>query len=427
MALEKLDRVLVYFLEVDRNKGILNDQSEKSRSEFDNQEKTPSQQDSSSVTIGEFCTSVVNRIKMSDQSDGRINDSNHAGARLLPNVGPDSVWVNWSLRGHRLIVAPVGVNLANTVGTSPMGSFATSTETTTTTSTSLTSPSSNCYLLTRPSFCPVTNLSEDQKCDLPKDVLERGIATGVAVLVEVRDQILLTRRPQHMRTFPRVWVPPGGHIEVGETFLEAGLRELREETGLELSVDAISSTKCLGLWESVYPPTLTSGLPQRHHVVFYILVRVGGKFTEEVEQRLKLDPDETEATVWVDRNLASDIVSTMEGVDVSFLPVAKAQEVAAIGGELATALSSGHPRQLEIIRLVKSSDTYAENEEASRPKIAKTTEIPNAKVAANWRQEKSTMSSSSLLNVARKDGSPDVERVSTGTKYALALWLAQED
>ena len=66
-----------------------------------------------------------------------------------------------------------------------------------------------------------------------------------------------------------------------------------------MSGDSISSIKCLGLWESVYPPTLTSGLPQRHHVVFYILVHVKGMSTEDVEQRLKLDPEETEATVWV--------------------------------------------------------------------------------------------------------------------------------
>ena len=48
-----------------------------------------------------------------------------------------------------------------------------------------------------------------------------------------------------MRTFPGVWVPPGGHIELNETLLEAGLRELREETGLKLDDPA---HHLLGLW-----------------------------------------------------------------------------------------------------------------------------------------------------------------------------------
>ena len=31
---------------------------------------------------------------------------------------------------------------------------------------------------------------------------------------------------QHMRTFPNVWVPPGGGLEYGETLQETGIREL---------------------------------------------------------------------------------------------------------------------------------------------------------------------------------------------------------
>ena len=132
----------------------------------------------------------------------------------------------------------------------------------------------------------------------------------------------------------------------------------------------------------------------------------------------------------VDRNLASDIVATMEGVDISFLRDVETTGVeadAAAGDELAPTLSSAHPRQVEIIRLVKDSETWTENEDEPRMKIAKTTEISAVKRPGSWRQEKLVTSSSALLNKAPKDGSPDVERVSTGTKYALALWLTQLD
>jgi nucleoside triphosphatase len=37
-----------------------------------------------------------------------------------------------------------------------------------------------------------------------------------------------------MRVFPNAWVMPGGHIESGETLEEALIREINEETGIEI-------------------------------------------------------------------------------------------------------------------------------------------------------------------------------------------------
>ena len=46
----------------------------------------------------------------------------------------------------------------------------------------------------------------------------------------------------HHRGFDK-WVPPGGHIEAGDTFHEAAAREVREETGLD--VEVLSATPSL--------------------------------------------------------------------------------------------------------------------------------------------------------------------------------------
>lgn len=54
---------------------------------------------------------------------------------------------------------------------------------------------------------------------------------GVATLLRRGGQVLLVRRKYAPRQ--GCWGLPGGKLEWGETLLEAAMRELREETGLE--------------------------------------------------------------------------------------------------------------------------------------------------------------------------------------------------
>uniref|UniRef100_A0A663DSY0 m7GpppN-mRNA hydrolase NUDT17 n=1 Tax=Aquila chrysaetos chrysaetos TaxID=223781 RepID=A0A663DSY0_AQUCH len=124
----------------------------------------------------------------------------------------------------------------------------------------------------RPSFCPAKHLGEKPELALPAELRGRGVAAGVAVLLQTSTgRILLTRRASTLSIFPNVWVPPGGHVELDEELLDVGLRELEEETGLRLEAGTFS-WRMLGLWESIYPPMLSQGLPRRHHIVTYLLL-----------------------------------------------------------------------------------------------------------------------------------------------------------
>jgi 8-oxo-dGTP diphosphatase len=63
-------------------------------------------------------------------------------------------------------------------------------------------------------------------------------ATGVAVVKD--NTILIVRRVAHDDTLAGQWELPGGGVDPGETIEQSAVRELQEETGLE--VDKILGT-----------------------------------------------------------------------------------------------------------------------------------------------------------------------------------------
>ncbi|XP_075380960.1 m7GpppN-mRNA hydrolase NUDT17 isoform X8 [Mycteria americana] len=70
-------------------------------------------------------------------------------------------------------------------------------------------PGSTAALLKRPSFCPAKRLGEQPELALPAELRDRGVAAGVAVLLQASTgRVLLTRRAGTLSTFPNVWVPP---------------------------------------------------------------------------------------------------------------------------------------------------------------------------------------------------------------------------
>ncbi|XP_072039083.1 nucleoside diphosphate-linked moiety X motif 17-like [Amphiura filiformis] len=182
-------------------------------------------------------------------------------------------------------------------------------------------------LLKHPSFCPMHCLKEDDHKRISEDTLRRGIDVGVATLLCTSDRkLLLTRRASHLRTFPGVWVPPGGHIELGETLVQAGLRELTEETGLEID-DEECQAQTIAMWESVYPAMLSAGLPRRHHVVVYQTIHSPHSHLT-LQEKLKLQVSEVGAAAWLDEEVirvlvtqptsSSEVVNLPEGVPQTF-------------------------------------------------------------------------------------------------------------
>ncbi|XP_069508895.1 nucleoside diphosphate-linked moiety X motif 17 isoform X2 [Ambystoma mexicanum] len=224
----------------------------------------------------------------------------------------------------------------------------------------------------RSKTCPIKNMDESQVAALPEDVRSRGVDVGVAVILQAANsKVLLTRRSSALSIFPNVWVPPGGHIEQDEQVLDAGLRELKEETGLQLK-DGEFTWRMMGLWESVFPPLLSRGLPTRHHIVVYMLV-LSQETHEQLQKRLCPDESEVSACAWLDPSMVELIISTNRD-----LPSMETQQ------DIPTTIGA--------------------------------TELCNGSLVQK------DLPSSAFLRAMPSEG-VDVERVSTGTKFALQLWF----
>jgi 8-oxo-dGTP pyrophosphatase MutT (NUDIX family) len=57
---------------------------------------------------------------------------------------------------------------------------------------------------------------------------------GATIVVHRGDELLILRRVEHHEDGNWEWTPPSGMAEAGETSYACAVRELREETGLEL-------------------------------------------------------------------------------------------------------------------------------------------------------------------------------------------------
>ena len=90
-------------------------------------------------------------------------------------------------------------------------------------------------------------LNENKKPLFKKAKVKRYIDLGLfaegetmpkgsaVVIFDEEGKVLILLRPQNMKWSPGKWALPGGHIEEGEKPIDAAVREVREETTLEIS------------------------------------------------------------------------------------------------------------------------------------------------------------------------------------------------
>jgi 8-oxo-dGTP diphosphatase len=111
---------------------------------------------------------------------------------------------------------------------------------------------------------------------------------GVGALIFNRDKILLVERGKE--PLKGHWSLPGGVLEIGETLEQGIIREVREETGLE-----VSPIKVLEIFERIIRDT--QGAAEYHYVLIDYICRVTGGSLHAA--------DDARRAAWVSRRLLS--------------------------------------------------------------------------------------------------------------------------
>jgi len=107
---------------------------------------------------------------------------------------------------------------------------------------------------------------------------EQQFYVGIHGVIANRGRILVLKRAPVMPYRPGSWDLPGGHLSLGESFEDCLLREIKEETGLDVAIDRL-----LGLHSMVSEPYMQA---------FYSC-----RLT--VFQKVRLRPDEHVEHRWV--------------------------------------------------------------------------------------------------------------------------------
>ena len=143
---------------------------------------------------------------------------------------------------------------------------------------------------------------------------------GVNVAIMQNDQVLLTKRKDF-----EVWCLPGGHIDAGESVAQAAIREVVEETGLDIRL-----TRLVGIY------SIPEAKAWVNLIILFVGEPVGGTLKAQEDEVLEIAyfhfdeiPDKL---LWGQRQRITDAFKEHGGgivrlQNVPFDPVADRQEL----------------------------------------------------------------------------------------------------
>lgn len=104
-----------------------------------------------------------------------------------------------------------------------------------------------------------------------------------AAIINADGRILITRRSARVRE-PGKWCLPGGHLDGGETWEAAMVREVKEEVGL-----VVLKSRLLGVYSDPELTVTQDVLPQGHRAQFVVATYLVTDFEGDVSPNDEVD------------------------------------------------------------------------------------------------------------------------------------------
>lgn len=125
--------------------------------------------------------------------------------------------------------------------------------------------------------------------------MKRVDVAYVLLFDEIEQNVLMVK---NKGTGSSYYTPPGGAVEKGETLIEAAIREVKEETGLDAQVGGVFS-----VGEAFFEE-------RGHHAIFFTFVGkiIGGKIEISF-------PEEIEEVTWMDLKQAEKYIHISSGFE----------------------------------------------------------------------------------------------------------------